>query len=118
MHSWLRYDMAHCFLRDDANGIELHTISQAVKVPDEFVEKARERTPKDYPHTGFSITCGEMMKEMKPQLDDSDWHLAATGLSRQQLLHVAVRVLLGEYRRELTSKARSAANSLSAIAKA
>lgn len=113
------FDIGHGFLRDDSNGIELHTLSQAVRVPDEFVDMARSRTPKDYENiaTGFSVTCGQMMKEMKPHLDDGDWHSAATGLSRQQLLHVSVRVLLGEYRRELTSKARSAATSLSAIAR-
>ena len=104
-------------LRDDANEIELHTLSQAVLVEKQFVDKAREATPADYEHitTGFKATIGQVIKEAKPHLDAQDWHSAACGLSRQQLLHVAVRVLFGQYRLALRSKARSAAQSLSAI---
>ena len=107
----------HVVLRDDNNDIELHTLSQAVFVEKGFIEKARAATPADYEHitTGFKSTIGEIIKEAKPHLNAQDWHSAATGLSRQQLLHVAVRVLLGQYRLALRSKARSAADSLSAI---
>eukprot|EP00039_Didymoeca_costata_P020208 m.340460 g.340460 ORF g.340460 m.340460 type:complete len:353 (+) comp19320_c0_seq1:185-1243(+) len=113
------FDMGHVFLRDDVNNIELHSLSQAVRVQTDFVDRAKKATPEDYEHieTGFSVTCGEIIASQKPHLEASDWHNAACGLSRQQLLHVAVRVILGEYRRELTAKARSAAASLSAITK-
>lgn len=66
--------------------------------------------------TGYAVTCGEIIKGLKPHLNEQDWHGAACGLSRQQILHVAVRTVLGQYRR--ASKSKSAADSLSAILKA
>ena len=113
------FDIGHVLLRDSINDLELHTLSQAVQLPADYINRCKAQTPGDYVHssTGFAVTCGEVIKSLKPHLDNQDWHGAACGLSRQQILHVAVRCVLGQYRRALTSKSKSAADSLSAILK-
>jgi hypothetical protein len=71
----------------------------------------------DHPATPLlHCRCGEAIKLSKPHLDHHDWHSASCGLSRQQLLHVAVRCVLGQYRRIRAVASRTAASSLAAIA--
>ena len=95
--SWM--DVAVVVLRDDANDISVHTVSQAVPVPLALVEKARSATPSDFPYksSGFSVTIGELMHMDDPRLSTSDWHASTCGLSRQAQLHVACLVVLGIY---------------------
>lgn len=52
-------------------------------------------------------TPGEAMAAEKKEIDPQNWHADACGVTRQQQLHVAVKVLLGEYKVKLRAQTAS-----------
>lgn len=98
--SW--FDM-HCLvLKDDANGLFLHTFGQATPVPAEFIAEIQDRTPADYPlrWCGLAVTVGEVAgpRLLVPQCE---WRAVLGGVSDAQLVSSAACALASMYRRAL-----------------
>lgn len=98
--SW--FDM-HCLvLKDDSNGLSLHTFGQATPVPAEFIAEIQDRTPADYPlrWCGLAVTVGEVAgpRLLVPQCE---WRAVLGGVSDTQLISSAACALASMYRRAL-----------------
>lgn len=93
----------HCLvLKDDANGLSLHTFGQATPVPAEFIAEIQDRTPADYPlrWCGLAVTVGEVAgpRLLVPQCE---WRAVLGGVSDTQLISSAACALASMYRRAL-----------------
>uniref|UniRef100_A0A023GCL7 Putative rna polymerase ii c-terminal domain-binding protein ra4 n=1 Tax=Amblyomma triste TaxID=251400 RepID=A0A023GCL7_AMBTT len=98
--SW--FDM-HCLvLKDDPNGLFLHTFGQATPVPAEFIAEIQDRTPADYPlrWCGLAVTVGEVAS---PRLvvPQSEWRAVLCGVPDTHLVCSAACALASMYRRAL-----------------
>lgn len=98
--SW--FDM-HCLvLKDDPNGLFLHTFGQPTPVPAEFIAEIQDRTPADYPlrWCGLAVTVGEVAS---PRLvvPQSEWRAVLGGIPDAHLVNTAACALASMYRRAL-----------------
>lgn len=98
--SW--FDM-HCLvLKDDPNGLFLHTFGQATPVPAEFIAEIQDRTPADYPlrWCGLAVTVGEAASP-RLAVPQSEWRAILGGVPDTHLVCSAACALASTYRRAL-----------------
>jgi len=97
------FEMSCLLLRDPSHGVELQTFSQPTLIPNEFIIKAQEKTPSDYPlkWAGLAVTIGAVIEDSKPHIGHTDWQSVLSGVSRQQSLLLAARSLAHMYKERL-----------------
>lgn len=68
--------------------------------------QAQALTPPDYNlrWSGLLVTVGELLQRSRPNLDQREWHLAVTGVSRREIIHSAAKALAGLYKQQLPSR--------------
>ncbi len=69
-------------------------------MPPGAVAQAQAQSPADHPHvdTGLAVTVGQVLHGQGTAADPQDWYASHAGVTRARLLHIALVVLLGEYR--------------------
>lgn len=117
------YDLGVIVLNDPKRNVNLQTFTQMTPVPSQIVTMAQEATPEDYPlkWSGLSITVGSLMasnlqvsfqqsnysnfiyaiiikKSMSLKVPHNEWHHALTGISRRDIILLAVQSLAGIYK--------------------
>lgn len=97
------YEMSCLILQDPANRVDLQTFSQPTPIPAEFILRAQDRTPSDYPlrWAGLAVSIGQIVEESLPHVGHSDWQVALTGVSRRESLTLAARTLAFMYKQRL-----------------
>ncbi|XP_015180404.1 PREDICTED: protein PRRC1-like isoform X3 [Polistes dominula] len=93
------YDLGVILLNDPKNNVNLQTFTQMTPVPSQIVLLAQQDTPEDYPlkWSGLSVTIGSLMAN-NLQVSHNEWHHALTGVSRRDLIFLAVQSLAGIYK--------------------
>ncbi|CAL7949739.1 unnamed protein product [Xylocopa violacea] len=93
------YDLGVILLNDPKRNVNLQTFTQMTPVPSQIVTMAQEATPEDYPlkWSGLSVTVGSLMAT-NLQVPHNEWHHALTGVSRRDLILLAVQSLAGIYK--------------------
>jgi hypothetical protein len=102
-HSW--FDVACVLLKDPLHKIEIQVFSQATPLHIDYVQMAQDETPADYnlSWSGLSVTVGEMIERLYPDIPRADWHQHLTGVSRRHMVFLAAKVLAGLYKKQLHS---------------
>lgn len=97
--------MSCLVLQDPIHRIDLQTFSQPSPIPAEYILKAQDRTPKDYPlrWAGLAVTIGQIVEEECPHIGHVDWQGGITGVSRRESLFLAAKSLAYMYRQRLPS---------------
>ncbi|XP_035827309.1 protein PRRC1 [Aplysia californica] len=97
------FEMSCLVLKDPSHGIELQTFSQPTLIPAEYVLKAQDKTPSDYPlkWAGLAVTIGEVIEEAQPHIGHADWQMVLSGVSRRQSLLLAAQSLAFMYKERL-----------------
>ena len=98
-------DQGCLLLSDKTRQIQLITYTQPTSVPLDVVQTLQEETDENYPlsWSGFSKTVGSKMAE-KLKVKPSNWHQAACGVSRLDLLNLAAKSLAHSYKIALETK--------------
>lgn len=93
------YDLGVILLDDPKNNVNLQTFTQMTPVPSQIVTMAQEATPEDYPlrWSGLAVTIGSLMASSL-QVSHNEWHHALTGVSRRDIILLAVQSLAGIYK--------------------
>ncbi|OAD62655.1 Protein PRRC1 [Eufriesea mexicana] len=93
------YDLGVILLNDPKRNVNLQTFTQMTPVPSQIVTMAQEATPEDYPlkWSGLSVTVGSLMANSL-QVPHNEWHHALTGISRRDIILLAVQSLAGIYK--------------------
>ncbi|XP_043672799.1 protein PRRC1-B-like isoform X1 [Vespula pensylvanica] len=93
------YDLGVILLNDPKHNVNLQTFTQMTPVPSQIVALAQEATPEDYPlkWSGLSVTVGSLMANSL-QVSHNEWHHALTGVSRRDVIFLAVQSLAGIYK--------------------
>lgn len=93
------YDLGVILLNDPKRNVNLQTFTQMTPVPSQIVTMAQEATPEDYPlkWSGLSVTVGSLMANSL-QVNHNEWHHALTGISRRDIILLAVQSLAGIYK--------------------
>lgn len=97
------FEMSVLLLRDPSHGVELQTFSQPTLIPNEYIIKAQEKTPSDYPlkWAGLAVTIGAVIEDSQPHIGHTDWQSVLSGVSRQQSLQLAAQSLAHMYKERL-----------------
>ncbi|XP_060119381.1 protein PRRC1 [Heteronotia binoei] len=100
------FDIGCLIVEDPINGIHLETFTQATPVPLEYVQQAQNLTPQDYNlrWSGLLVTVGEVLEKNLLHVNRTDWHVAFTGMSRQQMIYSAAKAIAGMYKQCLPSR--------------
>lgn len=93
------YDLGVILLNDPKRNVNLQSFTQMTPVPSQIVAMAEEGTPEDYPlkWSGLSVTVGSLMANSL-QVSHNEWHYALTGISRRDIIYLAVQSLAGIYK--------------------
>ncbi|XP_034177448.2 protein PRRC1-A isoform X1 [Osmia lignaria lignaria] len=93
------YDLGVVLLNDPKRNVNLQTFTQMTPVPSQIVTMAQEATPEDYPlkWSGLAVTVGGLMASSL-QIPHNEWHHALTGISRRDIILLAVQSLAGIYK--------------------
>ncbi|XP_076235508.1 protein PRRC1-B-like isoform X2 [Calliopsis andreniformis] len=93
------YDLGVILLNDPKHNVNLQTFTQMTPVPSQIVTMAQEATPEDYPlkWSGLAVTVGSLMASSL-QVSHNEWHNALTGVSRRDIILLAVQSLAGIYK--------------------
>lgn len=93
------YDLGIVLLNDPKRNVNLQTFTQMTPVPSQIVMMAQEATPEDYPlkWSGLAVTVGSLMASSL-QVPHTEWHHALTGISRRDIILLAVQSLAGIYK--------------------
>ncbi|XP_043254919.1 protein PRRC1-like isoform X1 [Colletes gigas] len=93
------YDLGVILLNDPKNNVNLQTFTQMTPVPSQIVIMAQDGTPENYnlKWSGLSVTVGSLMAS-NLQVSHNEWHHALTGVSRRDLILLAVQSLAGIYK--------------------
>ncbi|KOC64859.1 Protein PRRC1 [Habropoda laboriosa] len=93
------YDLGVILLNDPKRNVNLQTFTQMTPVPSQIVTMAQEATPEDYPlkWSGLAVTVGSLMASSL-QVSHNEWHHALTGVSRRDIILLAVQSLAGIYK--------------------
>lgn len=93
------YDLGVVLLNDPKRNVILQTFTQMTPVPSQIVMMAQEATPEDYPlkWSGLAVTVGSLMASSL-QVPHNEWHHALTGISRRDIILLAVQSLAGIYK--------------------
>lgn len=97
------YEMSCLVLQDPVHRIDLQSFSQPSPIPAEYILKAQDRTPADYPlrWLGLAVTIGQVIEEALPHIGHSDWQNAIVGVSRRESLLLAAKSLAYMYKQRL-----------------
>ncbi|NWW74745.1 PRRC1 protein, partial [Climacteris rufus] len=97
------FDIACLIIEDPVHEIHLEAFTQATPVPLQYVQQAKSLTPQDYNlrWSGLLVPVGEVLERSAQGGGCTDWHAALTGVSRQQIIYGAAKVLAGLYKRQL-----------------
>lgn len=97
------YELSCLVLQDPQHRIDLQTFSQPSPIPAEYILKAQDRTPKDYPlrWSGLAVTIGQIVEEECPYIGHVDWQGGIVGVSRRESLFLAAKSLAYMYRQRL-----------------
>ncbi|XP_067839605.1 protein PRRC1 isoform X2 [Heptranchias perlo] len=100
------FDIGCLILEDPAHGIRLENFTQATPLPLEYVQQAQNLTPADYNlrWSGLMVSVGEVLERNLPMVNQTDWHIMFTGMSRRQMIYSAAKALAGMYKRQLPPK--------------
>lgn len=101
IHRW--YEMSCLVLQDPEHRIDLQTFSQPSPIPAEYILKAQDKTPKDYPlrWSGLAVTIGQIVEEATPHIGHVDWQNGIVGVSRRESLFLAAKSLAYMYKQRL-----------------
>ncbi|XP_076667432.1 protein PRRC1-like isoform X1 [Andrena cerasifolii] len=93
------YDLGVILLNDPKRNVNLQTFTQMIPVPSQIVTMAQEATPEDYPlkWSGLAVTVGSLMASSL-QVPHNEWYHALTGVSRRDIILLAVQSLAGIYK--------------------
>ncbi|XP_017883571.1 protein PRRC1-like isoform X2 [Ceratina calcarata] len=93
------YDLGVILLNDPKRNVNLQSFTQMTPVPSQIVAMAQEGTAEDYPlkWSGLSVTVGSLMASSL-QVSHNEWHYALTGISRRDIIYLAVQSLAGIYK--------------------
>ncbi|XP_076166689.1 protein PRRC1-like [Ptiloglossa arizonensis] len=93
------YDLGVVLLNDPKNDVNLQTFTQMTPVPSHIVTMAQEATPENYPlkWSGFTVTVGSLIAS-NLQVSHNEWYHALTGVSRRDIMVLAVQSLAGIYK--------------------
>ncbi|CAK9813832.1 Protein PRRC1 [Anthophora quadrimaculata] len=93
------YDLGVILLNDPKHDVNLQTFTQMTPVPSHIVTMAQEATPEDYPlkWSGLAVTVGSLLASSL-QVPHNEWHHALTGISRRDIILLAVQSLAGIYK--------------------
>lgn len=97
------YELSCLVLQDPQHRIDLQTFSQPSPIPAEYILKAQDRTPKDYPlrWSGLAVTIGQVVEEDLPHIGHVDWQNGIVGVSRRESLYLAAKSLAYMYKQRL-----------------
>lgn len=97
------YEMSCLVLQDPIHRIDLQTFSQPSPIPAEYILKAQDRTPADYPlrWLGLAVTIGQVIEEALPHIGHADWQNGIVGVSRRESLLLAAKSLAYMYKQRL-----------------
>lgn len=97
------YELSCLLLKDPQHRIELQTFSQPSPIPAEYILKAQDSTPSDYPlrWSGLAVTIGQVIEESQPHIGHADWQNALLGVSRRDTLQLAAQTLAFMYKERL-----------------
>lgn len=97
------YEMSCLVLQDPMHRIDLQTFSQPSPIPAEYILKAQDRTPADYPlrWLGLAVTIGQVIEETLPHIGHADWQNGIVGVSRRESLLLAAKSLAYMYKQRL-----------------
>ena len=95
--------MSCLVLQDPVHRIDLQTFSQPSPIPAEYILKAQDRTPADYPlrWLGLAVTIGQVIEESLPHIGHTDWQNGIVGVSRRESLLLAAKSLAYMYKQRL-----------------
>ncbi|XP_060073647.1 protein PRRC1-A-like [Ylistrum balloti] len=97
------YEISCLLLQDPAQHIELQMFSQPTPIPAEYILKAQDATPSDYPQrwSGLKVTIGQVIEQSQPHIGHADWQNALVGVSRRESLMLAAKGLAYMYKQRL-----------------
>ncbi|XP_052793904.1 protein PRRC1-A-like isoform X2 [Mya arenaria] len=97
------YELSCLVLQDPHHRIDLQTFSQPNPIPAEYILKAQDRTPSDYPlrWCGLNVTIGQIVEEACPHIGHADWQAGIVGVSRRESLFLAAKLLAYMYKQRL-----------------
>ncbi|KAM6435165.1 protein PRRC1 isoform 2-T6 [Liasis olivaceus] len=101
------FDISCLIMEDPVHGIHLETFTQATPIPLEYIQQAQTLTPPDYNlrWSGLLVTVGEVIAKNLLHVNHTDWHMAFTGMSRQQMIYSAAKAIAGMYKQRLPPRA-------------
>ncbi|GAB6021819.1 hypothetical protein CHUAL_004393 [Chamberlinius hualienensis] len=94
------FDVGCLVLDDPSIGQAIHSYTQLVPVPLEYVTRLQNDTPADYPlrWSGYSMTVGQVY-ELVAQVSRYEWQQFAGSVTRRDMIFMAAKVLATEYKR-------------------
>ncbi|XP_033750511.1 protein PRRC1-like isoform X2 [Pecten maximus] len=97
------YEISCLLLQDPSQHIELQMFSQPTPIPAEYILKAQDATPSDYPQrwSGLKVTIGQVIEQSQPHIGHADWQNALVGVSRRESLLMAAKSLAYMYKERL-----------------
>ncbi|OWF46947.1 protein PRRC1-like [Mizuhopecten yessoensis] len=97
------YEISCLLLQDPVQHIELQMFSQPTPIPAEYILKAQDATPSDYPQrwSGLKVTIGQVIEQSQPHIGHADWQTALVGVSRRESLLLAAKALAYMYKERL-----------------
>ncbi|KAM3600107.1 uncharacterized protein V6R79_017750 [Siganus canaliculatus] len=97
------FDIGCLILEDPGHNIHIEVFTQATPLALDLVQQAQSLTPPDYSlrWSGLITTVGEVLERSQPNIDRTDWHQAATGMSQRQMIQSAAKALAGLYKQQL-----------------
>ena len=98
-------DQGCLLLSDKDRSIQLYSYTQPTKVPYDVIDQLQQLTGENYPlsWSGYSTTVGSLMSQ-KLGVEPSEWHLAACGIHRGELIKNAAKSLAHAYKLAVKSK--------------
>ncbi|XP_077988966.1 protein PRRC1-like [Glandiceps talaboti] len=97
------FDIGYVLLDDPLNNIHLDSFTQSTPIASEYVSQAQDRTSSDYNlrWSGLAVTVGEVIHHNFPNIHQSDWHVAFTGVSRRDMIYQTALMLAELYKQRL-----------------
>lgn len=97
------YEISCLLLQDPTQHIDLQMFSQPTPIPAEYILKAQDATPSDYPQrwSGLKVTIGQVIEQSQPHIGHADWQNNLVGVSRRESLLLAAKALAYMYKERL-----------------
>lgn len=97
------YEISCLLLHDPQRRVELQMFSQPTPIPAEYILKAQDATPSDYPQrwAGLKVTIGQVIEQSQPHIGHADWQKAFVGIGRRESLLLAAKALAYMYKERL-----------------